>query len=88
MLQFELFEIPNPCIGVCETAKNGYCIGCLRSRTERQTWYNMHDSEKHRVMILLAKRHKKLKLIQAQKGEQLGLELEILMSTPDLFDQP
>ena len=30
--QIELFDIDNPCIGVCTSNKKGYCFGCLRSR--------------------------------------------------------
>ncbi|OZB37850.1 MAG: oxidoreductase, partial [Alishewanella sp. 34-51-39] len=27
MDQLELFELPNPCIGVCESNQRGYCKG-------------------------------------------------------------
>lgn len=74
MPQFELFEIPNPCIGVCQTANSGYCIGCLRSRLERQHWYVMSDDEKHRVLGLLTRRRQKLnKLARQTKPMQLTI---------------
>ncbi|MDO5651143.1 MAG: DUF1289 domain-containing protein [Moraxella sp.] len=90
MPQIELFDIDNPCIGVCQTAKNGYCIGCLRSRTERQNWYQLADNEKHRVLTLLAKRRKKILLLQAKaakQGRQMDLDLMMELYTPDMFGE-
>ncbi|WQE04871.1 DUF1289 domain-containing protein [Moraxella canis] len=60
MLQAELFRIDNPCIGVCQMNKKGYCIGCLRKRSERQNWYRLSDSDKHKILVLLAKRRQRL----------------------------
>lgn len=89
MPQIELFDIPNPCIGVCQTAKNGLCIGCLRNRNERQTWYQMDDDAKHHTLKLLAKRKAKLQKLQYEhlkQQSQLSLQL-FLAVTPDLFDE-
>lgn len=60
MSQAELFSIDNPCVGVCQMNKKGYCIGCLRKRSERQNWYRLSDSDKHKILVLLAKRHQRL----------------------------
>lgn len=90
MPQIELFEIQNPCINVCQTAKNGYCIGCLRSRAERQDWYKMSDDEKHKVLKLLSRRHAKIKKLAYENATQkTQMELvffEKLWTTPDLFE--
>jgi len=43
--QIEMFEIDNPCIGVCQSNKKGYCFGCLRSREERQLWLRMTNDQ-------------------------------------------
>lgn len=67
MQQIELFPVPNPCVGVCQSNAKGYCLGCLRSRTERQKWHRMMPAEKLRVMDLCALRKEKLKQIRAKK---------------------
>lgn len=61
MDQPDFFEIPSPCIGVCQSNSKGYCKGCLRSREERLYWLQMNDHQKHQVMRLLALRRKKLR---------------------------
>ncbi|WP_108125618.1 DUF1289 domain-containing protein [Saccharospirillum mangrovi] len=50
MTQLEFFDIPSPCIGVCEAGPRGYCLGCLRSREERQQWHQLDDATKRLVL--------------------------------------
>lgn len=50
MEQCEGMDIPNPCIGVCEMDRRGYCRGCLRSREERYRWLSYSVAEKQQVM--------------------------------------
>ena len=50
--QLELFELGNPCIGVCQMDERGYCLGCFRSRQERFDWQKMTNAERHEVMRL------------------------------------
>ena len=69
MSQFELFGIDSPCIGVCTMNKQGYCIGCLRNRTERQTWHQMSDDEKRRVILLITRRAKRIRDHRAAKRQ-------------------
>lgn len=59
MTQFELFEIDNPCIGVCQSDVKGLCLGCLRKREERQHWHQMSNEQKRIVMRLIIARDKK-----------------------------
>lgn len=59
MDQLELFDLPNPCIGVCESNNRGYCKGCLRSREERFNWPQKPAAEKARILKLLAQRQKR-----------------------------
>lgn len=59
MEQLEFFEIPSPCINVCESNDRGYCKGCYRSREERQMWMLMSDPEKREVLRLCALRKKR-----------------------------
>lgn len=60
MQQNELFHIDTPCIGVCQMNKKGYCIGCLRNRSERQHWHTLSNAQKHKIILLLAKRRSRL----------------------------
>ena len=85
MSQIELFSIDNPCIGVCQSGKGGYCIGCLRTRDERQNWYQMSDVDRHHTIKLLARRRRKLnKLIADQHLKDRIIEE---YTTPDLFGE-
>lgn len=59
MEQLEFFEIPSPCINVCESNERGYCKGCYRSREERQRWNLMSDPEKREVLRLCGLRKKR-----------------------------
>ncbi|HZJ97010.1 MAG: DUF1289 domain-containing protein [Alcaligenaceae bacterium] len=60
MEQLEFFEIPSPCINVCESNERGYCKGCFRSREERQLWMAMSDPEKREVLRLCGLRKKRV----------------------------
>lgn len=50
MTQLEFFDIPSPCIGVCESGPRGYCRGCLRSRPERQQWHQLDAATKRKII--------------------------------------
>ncbi|WP_233280287.1 DUF1289 domain-containing protein [Rheinheimera mangrovi] len=79
MDQLELFDLPNPCIGVCENNSKGYCLGCLRSRDERFNWHNKPVAERSRILKLLeqrrARRDAKLAQLAAEKAAQQKLDL-------------
>lgn len=66
MDQLELFEIANPCIGVCQSNNRGYCLGCLRSRDERFNWHLKPASERAHILRLLVQRRTRLKQRQQQ----------------------
>ncbi|WP_072034308.1 DUF1289 domain-containing protein [Pectobacterium fontis] len=57
--QLELFAVPNPCRGVCQTGDGGYCKGCFRSRDERFRWGQMSDAQKQNVLRLCRQRMKR-----------------------------
>lgn len=68
MEQLEFFDIPSPCVGICEANAKGYCKGCLRSRQERLYWLQMSDSQKQQVIKLIGLRRQKIKrLLWEQK---------------------
>lgn len=57
--QLELFAVPNPCRGVCQTDERGFCRGCFRNRNERFTWGKMSDAQKQDVLRLCRQRMKR-----------------------------
>jgi len=69
MQQVELFPVPNPCVGICQSNAKGFCMGCLRSRTERQKWNEMMPAEKMRVIELCDLRRAKLEAMLKAKRE-------------------
>ena len=83
--QFELFEIANPCIGVCQSNKKGYCFGCLRSRTERQLWLSMSTEQRRDVLRLIVGRKQRIEQMQQLKGQQLGFDFEEVIEVGELF---
>jgi len=83
--QFELFDIDNPCIGVCESNKKGYCFGCLRSRAERQRWHHMTTEQQREVLRLIAGRKLRIEQMRQRKDEQLGFDFEEIPEIGELF---
>ena len=83
--QFELFEIANPCIGVCQSNKKGYCFGCLRSRPERQLWHSMTTEQRREVLRLVSGRKLRIEQMRVRQGEQLEFIFEHLVEANQLF---
>ncbi|WP_028765871.1 DUF1289 domain-containing protein [Shewanella fidelis] len=73
MEQLEFFEIPSPCIGVCQSDARGYCKGCLRNRDERFNWLEFSDAQKNNVIRLCKqrKRRRQLAYLKAKKAQIL-----------------
>lgn len=73
MEQLAFFEIPSPCIGVCQSDSRGYCLGCLRSRDERFNWQRLSDAQKTDVIRLCKQRdrRRKLAVFNAKKAQLL-----------------
>ena len=83
--QSDLFEIANPCIGVCQSNKKGYCFGCLRSRPERQLWHEMTTEQRREVLRLVSGRKLRIEQMRQRKGEQLKFDFEEVVETNELF---
>ena len=49
-MQLEFFDVPSPCIGVCQSNEKGLCLGCMRNREERLQWRTYHSDEKQKVI--------------------------------------
>lgn len=72
--QLEMFSVPSPCIGVCQTGERGYCVGCFRSREERLYWLQIDDTTKRTIIKACARRkayalHKKNKQDKTDNSE-------------------
>lgn len=77
--QLEFFEIPSPCIGVCEVNNKGFCKGCYRSREERLYWLELSAEQRRQVIRLCQTRKARVlrarqEAMQKQQGgeEQIG----------------
>ncbi|WP_413482892.1 DUF1289 domain-containing protein [Morganella psychrotolerans] len=64
--QLHLFDIPSPCVGICELSEKGYCKGCYRSRDERFQWLSLNNAQKENVLRLCRQRR-----YRAQKSDIL-----------------
>lgn len=86
MAQLEFFDIPSPCIGVCEANNKGYCKGCLRSRDERLHWLEFSPEQKRDVIRLCQNR--KAKVLKAkQDAQRMQAAEEPAAVQPPLFDE-
>lgn len=86
MEQLAFFEIPSPCIGVCQTDARGYCNGCFRSRDERFNWLTFSDAQKYDV-IRLCRQRKRRRQLALSKAQQAQLAQERAALHPSLdFD--
>lgn len=80
MQQLEFFDIPSPCIGVCEANNKGYCKGCFRSRDERLYWLKLSETDKRHVVRLCQQR--KARVLKAKEAA-----LQANAQTPDEPEQ-
>ena len=84
MQQLEFFEIPSPCIGVCEANNKGYCKGCFRSREERLYWLKFSEADKRQVVRLCLQR--KARVLKAKEAAlQAGLPIDDEPEQADRF---
>tara|TARA_B100000767_G_scaffold251714_1_gene254936 strand:+ start:393 stop:707 length:315 start_codon:yes stop_codon:yes gene_type:complete len=58
-VQLEFFDVPSPCIGICQSDDKGHCIGCFRSREERQCWTTLNANDKQKVIKRCQQRKKR-----------------------------
>ena len=83
-MQLEFFDVPSPCVGVCQSDPKGYCLGCMRTRDERQSWTTFNSNEKQKVIKRCIQRKKRKNApIKVKVVEQ-----EIEQLQPSLLDQP
>ncbi len=58
-MQLEFFDVPSPCVGICQSNEKGYCLGCMRTRDERQDWINLDNDTKQKVIKRCVQRKKR-----------------------------
>ena len=81
MDQLEFFDIPSPCIGVCQTGSGEYCVGCFRSRDERLYW-NQTTPYAKRLIVKACHRRKKI----AQRNKSTTPSKSDLPTQTNLFE--
>jgi predicted Fe-S protein YdhL (DUF1289 family) len=90
-VQLEFFDVPSPCVGICESNVKGYCRGCMRSRDERQDWINLDNDNKQKVIKRCIQRKKRQATsIDKQKEVEAINLLEPVYEAeqPSLLDPP
>lgn len=84
-MQLEFFDVPSPCVGVCQSDEKGYCLGCMRTRDERQSWNNLTSDDKQKVIKRCQQRKKR----KENKGKIKEIEqAQEQLVQPSLLDPP
>ncbi|MGF1705338.1 DUF1289 domain-containing protein [Enterovibrio baiacu] len=77
MEQLDFFNVPSPCIGVCQANNKGYCKGCFRSREERFHWNDFNGEQRRNVVRLCKQRYQRiLRAKQAHEEAQRDVAAE------------
>lgn len=84
MEQLEIFDLPNPCKGVCESNAQGLCKGCFRKREERQYWQQLTPAQQYMVLRLC--RIREIKQINAEYKMATDSSSEPVATQTSLFD--
>ena len=89
-MQLEFFDVPSPCVGVCQSDEKGCCLGCMRTRDERKAWTTLDNDNEQKVIkrcIQRKKRQEKKKLNKA--AEAIAVQEEQHQAEqPSLLDPP
>lgn len=81
-MQLEFFDVPSPCVGICQSDEKGNCLGCYRTREERQRWINLTSDDKQKVIKRCQQRKKRKNAIPKIKvAEPIAQEQQ-----PSLLD--
>mgnify|MGYP006402944087 CR=1 FL=1 len=81
-MQLEFFDVPSPCVGVCQSDEKGLCKGCLRTRDERQQWISLSSDDKQKVIKRCVQRKKRQAGVKKAKEEVKAVEI----TQPSLLD--
>ncbi len=58
-MQLEFFDVPSPCVGMCQADDKGHCLGCMRTRDERLNWSSFNNDDKQKVIKRCLQRKKR-----------------------------
>jgi len=82
-MQLEFFDVPSPCVGICQSDEKGNCLGCYRSREERQGWINLTTDDKQKVIKRCLQRKKRKNAAPKFKVSEIAVaELQPSLLTP------
>ncbi len=82
-MQLEFFDVPSPCVGICQSDEKGNCLGCYRSREERQGWINLTTDDKQKVIKRCLQRKKRKNAAPKIKVSEIAVaELQPSLLTP------
>ena len=85
-MQLEFFDVPSPCISICQSDDKGQCVGCFRTRDERLSWNTLTSDNKQKVIKRCKQRkNRKEGKIKAKVIEEV-IPTELLQ--PSLLDLP
>ena len=88
-MQLEFFDVPSPCVGVCQSNTKGYCLGCMRTRDERQDWINFDNDNKQKVIKRCIQRKKRQKNKELNKADEtVVVQEQSQVEQPSLLDPP
>jgi len=88
-MQLEFFDIPSPCVEVCQANEKGYCLGCMRTREERKEWIHFDNDTKQKVIKRCIQRKKRQKKKETPKAiEVVNILPEQQVEQPSLLDEP
>ena len=89
-MQLEFFEVPSPCVGVCQSDEKGCCLGCMRTRDERKDWTSLDNDNKQKVIKRCIQRKKRQKKKNAHKAVETAAvqEEQHQVEQPSLLDPP
>jgi len=88
-MQLEFFDVPSPCVGICQADEKGHCLGCMRSRNERLEWKTFNNDEKQKVIKRCIQRKKRKKNQHKSKETQpVPIQESEVDRQPSLLDPP
>jgi hypothetical protein len=88
-MQLEFFDVPSPCVSVCQTDDKGQCLGCFRNRDERLNWINFTSDDKQKVIRRCQQRKKRKDNVIKTKIIDTTCEIDSLeLLQTSLLDPP
>lgn len=83
-MQLEFFDVPSPCVGICQSDDKGQCLGCFRTRDERLNWLSFDSNERQKVIKRCQQRKKR----KNAPAKVKVVETVIEVAQPSLLDPP